>query len=49
MSVWLVKLLIVQSLVIAVVAAWERRWPLCLYFAGAVLLSAGLLWMQVRR
>lgn len=48
-SIWLMKLLIVQHLVIAVAAACDRRWGLCLYFAGAVVLSIGVLLMQVKR
>jgi len=45
-SIWLVKILIVENLLIAVAAACDRRWALCLYFVGATLLLIGLLLMQ---
>lgn len=45
MSTRLMLALIVAYLVIAGAAAWERDWPRVLYYLGAVLISAAVIWM----
>lgn len=33
---------------IAISSAFEKRWPLCLYWIGATTLTAGVIWMDAR-
>jgi len=39
---------ILAYLVTAAVAAYERRWPWCLYYLAAALISVAVLWMGLR-
>ncbi len=32
----------------AVVCAFEKRWPVCLYWVGAAIVTGGVLWMSTR-
>lgn len=45
MAPWLIKLLIIEYLVIAVVSACEKRWPWVLYFVAAAAISVAVMWM----
>lgn len=47
-SATLIIVLIVEYLIIAVVAAFERppRWPLVLYYVAAAMISLAVLWMR---
>lgn len=33
---------------VAFSSALEKRWPLCLYWVGATLLTVGVMWMDAR-
>jgi hypothetical protein len=33
---------------VALSSALEKRWPLCLYWIGATLLTIGVMWMDAR-
>lgn len=48
MSTLLTVVLIAFYVILAVVAALEKRWPMCLYWVGSVLLTSGVLWMSAR-
>lgn len=45
-SATLIIVLIVEYIVIAGVATWERRWPLVLYYVAAAMISVAVLWMR---
>ena len=45
MSSTLTALLIAVYVVLAVVCAFEKRWPVCLYWTGAAIVTGGVLWM----
>lgn len=42
----IVWLLLVQYAIAAVWFAWEQNWPKAAYFAGSVVLTWGVLWME---
>jgi hypothetical protein len=48
MTPWLMVVLLVEYLVIAGCAGWERNWPVGLYFVSAACLTGSLWWMQAR-
>ena len=45
MSSALMALLIGAYTVLAAVCAFEKRWPVCLYWVGAAIVTGGVLWM----
>lgn len=45
-SATLIIVLIVEYLVIAAWAGFERRWSLVLYYVAAALISVAVLWMR---
>jgi len=47
MSSWLIRLLIAEYIVIAIVAACERRWPWSMYYVCAAGISVAVLWMGI--
>ncbi len=48
MSSVLTSLLIGTYVGLAVVCAFEKRWPVCLYWVGAAIVTGGVLWMSTR-
>ena len=42
---WMIRVLIVEYLAIAVVSAFERKWPWTLYYVAAALISVAVIWM----
>jgi hypothetical protein len=42
----LLKVLMVEYAVIALVYAWQGNWAKMTYFIGAVIISIGVLWMR---
>jgi hypothetical protein len=46
MSLWLIKLLLAEYLIIGAVALYSRQWGVVLYFAGSAVLTAGILVMR---
>jgi drug/metabolite transporter (DMT)-like permease len=48
MSSAITMLLMGFYVVLAVVTAFEKRWPTCLYWVGAVIVTSGVLWMSAR-
>ncbi len=40
--------LLIVHIVLAISSAIEKRWPLCLYWVGAAILTTGVLWMGTR-
>ncbi|MHB8109788.1 MAG: hypothetical protein ACYDHW_07120 [Syntrophorhabdaceae bacterium] len=46
MSLLLVKLLLLEYLIIAVVAVCHKQWALVAYFAGSAVLTVGVIWMR---
>lgn len=45
MTPWLIRTWILAYIATAIVAAVERRWPWCLYYIAAALISVAVLWM----
>jgi hypothetical protein len=41
-------LLIAAYVLLAGTCAFEKRWPVCLYWVGAVIVTGGVLWMSAR-
>lgn len=48
MSSTLTALLIGAYVVLAAVYAFEKKWPVCLYWIGAAIVTGGVLWMSAR-
>jgi len=44
----LMAALLVAYAAIAVSSALDKRWPLCLYWIGATILTVGVVWMDAR-
>ncbi len=44
MSQLLMKILVLEFTLIAVVAAWEKNWSLAGYGVGAAILNASIMW-----
>lgn len=42
----LTKILLLEYLVIAAVAVFQKQWALVAYFAGSAILTAGVIWMR---
>jgi hypothetical protein len=40
--------LFLAAVVIAISSALEKRWPLCLYWVGAAIVTGSVLWMGAR-
>lgn len=47
MNSTLTALLIGVYGVLAVVCAFEKRWPVCLYWVGVAIVTSGVLWMSI--
>lgn len=45
MSMYLTAGLVLAYVVLVAVTAVERRWPVCMYWVGAVIVTVGILWM----
>jgi hypothetical protein len=41
-------LLIVAYVALTAICAVEKRWPVCLYWVGAAIVTGGVLWMSTR-
>lgn len=48
MSGTLTAILIGFYMVLAIVTACEKRWPVCLYWIGAAIVTGSVLWMSTR-
>lgn len=48
MSHVVTSLLMGTYVVLATVCAFEKRWPVCLYWVGGAIVTGGMLWMSVR-
>ena len=46
MALLLTKILLLEYLVIAVVATFQKQWALVTYFGGSAILTAGVIWMR---
>ena len=44
MSNWLIKFLLVQYVIIALVCVYEHNWAKVLYWIGAGIIQVGILW-----
>ena len=42
----LLKILIAEYFIICFAYGWHGDWPRVMYFAGAIILSIGVLWMK---
>lgn len=48
MTAWMIKAWILAYVITGIAAACERRWPWCLYYVAAALISVAVLWMGLR-
>jgi len=46
MGNWLLRFLIIEYGIIAIVYLWAGDWARAMYFIGAIILSLGVLWMK---
>jgi len=44
MSTWLIKSLLIQYFIIALVCVYEKNWAKVLYWIGASMLQVAILW-----
>jgi uncharacterized membrane protein (DUF485 family) len=46
MAMWLIKVLLGVYIVITLMLAYQKNWPLCLYWIGASIIQASIIVMN---